>query len=99
MKQLICTILGVISSVIASFFGGWDAGFTTLLIFMGLEYISGLLVAGVFKNNPKTVTGAIESKVGWKGLCRKGMTRVFVEEISYFFANTEKILQIYLPIC
>lgn len=78
MKQLICTILGVISSVIASFFGGWDAGLTTLLIFMGLDYISGLLVAGVFKNSPKTATGVLESKAGWKGLCRKGMTLVFV---------------------
>ena len=78
MKQLICTILGVISSIIASFFGGWDAGLTTLLIFMGLDYISGLLVAGVFKNSPKTASGALESKAGWKGLCRKGMTLVFV---------------------
>ena len=78
MKQLICTILGVISSVIASFFGGWDAGLTTLLIFMGLDYVSGLVVAGVFKNSPKTASGALESKAGWKGLCRKGMTLVFV---------------------
>lgn len=50
----------------------------TLLIFMGLDYISGLLVAGVFKNSPKTDTGSLESKAGWKGLCRKCMTLVFV---------------------
>lgn len=50
MKQTICSVLGVIGSAIASFFGGWDAGLTTLLIFMGLDYISGLIVAGVFKN-------------------------------------------------
>ena len=46
MKQTICSVLGVIGSAIASFFGGWDAGLTTLLIFMGLDYISGLIVAG-----------------------------------------------------
>lgn len=40
MKQTICSVLGVIGSVIASFFGGWDAGLATLLIFMGLDYIS-----------------------------------------------------------
>ena len=45
MKQTICSVLGVIGSAIASF-GGWDAGLTTLLIFMGLDYISGLIVAG-----------------------------------------------------
>ena len=78
MKQTICSVLGVIGSVIASFFGGWGAGLATLLIFMGLDYISGLLVAGVFKNSPKTDTGSLESKAGWKGLCRKCMTLVFV---------------------
>ena len=30
MKQTICSVLGVIGSAIASFFGGWDAGLTTL---------------------------------------------------------------------
>lgn len=78
MKQTICSVLGVIGSVIASFFGGWDAGLATLLIFMGLDYISGLLVAGVFKNSLKTDTGSLESKASWKGLCRKCMTLVFV---------------------
>lgn len=78
MKQTICTILGVIGSTIASFFGGWDAGLATLIIFMGLDYFSGLIVAGVFKNSPKTNTGGLESKAGWKGLCRKCMTLVYV---------------------
>lgn len=78
MKQTICSVLGVIGSAIASFFGGWDAGLATLLIFMGLDYISGLIVAGVFKNSPKTDTGSLESKAGWKGLCRKCMTLLFV---------------------
>lgn len=66
MKQTICSVLGVIGSAIASFFGGWDAGLATLLIFMGLDYISGLIVAGVFKNSTKTDTGSLESKAGGK---------------------------------
>lgn len=78
MKEMICTIFGVIGSAIASFFGGWDAGLATLLIFMCLDYVSGLIVAGVFKNSPKTDTGSLESKAGWKGLCRKSMTLIFV---------------------
>lgn len=45
---------------------------------MVIDYISGLIVAGVFKKSPKTDTGALESKAGWKGLCRKGMTLLFV---------------------
>ena len=78
MKQTICSVLGVIGSVIASFFGGWDAGLATLLIFMGLDYISGLLVAGVFKKSTKTETGTLESRAGFKGLCRKGAMLLIV---------------------
>ena len=78
MKQMICSLLGVIGSAIASVVGGWDAGLATLLIFMGLDYVTGLIVAGVFHNSTKTDTGTLESKAGWKGLCRKCMTLIFV---------------------
>ena len=78
MKQMICTICGLAGSAVASFFGGWTSGMTTLLIFMTVDYISGLLVAGVFKQSNKTQTGALDSRAGWKGLCRKGMSLVFV---------------------
>lgn len=78
MKQTICTAVGLAGSVIANLFGGWDDALTTLLIFMVIDYVSGLIVAGIFKKSPKTDTGALESKAGWKGLCRKGMTLLFV---------------------
>ena len=78
MKEFICTVAGVIGSVIASLFGGWDSALTTLIMFMVVDYATGLIVAGVFKNSPKTDTGALESKAGWKGLCRKCVTLVFV---------------------
>lgn len=78
MKKIICTVFGLVGSAIASAFGGWDSGLKTLLIFMCLDYISGLIVAGVFHNSKKTDTGALESRAGWKGLCRKCMTLAFV---------------------
>lgn len=78
MKQFICTIIGATGSGIAALFGGWDTGLVSLLIFMGLDYVSGLVVAGVFHKSNKTDTGSLESKAGWKGLCRKCMTLVFV---------------------
>ena len=46
--------------------------------FMAIDYISGLIVAGVFHNSKKTSTGTLESRTGWKGLCRKCMTPLFV---------------------
>ena len=48
------------------------------MIFMGIDYVTGLIVAGVFHNSEKTTNGALESRVGWKGLCRKGVTLLIV---------------------
>ena len=78
MKEGICTGIGVVGGFIASLFGGWDAALVTLLIFMGIDYLTGLIVAGVFKNSEKTENGALESRAGWKGLCRKGVTLLVV---------------------
>lgn len=78
MKNGICTTIGMVGSLVASFFGGWDTGLATLVIFMSIDYLSGLVVAGVFHNSNKTKTGTLESRAGWKGLCRKGMTLLFV---------------------
>lgn len=78
MKQGICTGIGVVGGFIASLFGGWDIGLITLIIFMAIDYVSGIVVAGVFHNSKKTDTGTLESRAGWKGLCRKCMTLLFV---------------------
>ena len=78
MKRVICTAVGMVGGFIASLFGGWSTGLVTLLIFMSIDYLSGLIVAGVFHNSPKTGTGTLESSAGWKGLCRKCMTLLFV---------------------
>ena len=54
MKNAICTAIGVAGSCIATLFGGWDAALTTLLIFMGVDYVTGLVVAGVFHKSQKS---------------------------------------------
>ena len=66
MKEWICTAIGVVGSFIASLFGGWDAALATLVIFMAIDYVTGLIVAGVFHNSGKTENGALESRAGWK---------------------------------
>lgn len=71
-KNIVISIIGVIGSAIASAFGGWTTGLTTLVIFMAIDYITGLIVAGVFHKSTKTETGTLESRAGFKGLCRKG---------------------------
>ena len=78
MKNLICTCMGTVGAAIADLFGGWNASLTTLIIFMIIDYVSGLIVAGVFKASTKTESGALESNAGWKGLFKKGMTLLLV---------------------
>lgn len=78
LKSTICSSIGVIGSCIAYLFGGFDNAIITLLIFMVIDYVTGLIVAGVFHNSKKTETGALESKAGWKGLCKKGVTLLIV---------------------
>ncbi|MBS6680880.1 MAG: phage holin family protein [Roseburia sp.] len=78
MKQAICTMAGIVGSTIAALFGGWDEGLATLIIFMTVDYISGLIVAGVFHTSTKTDSGALSSRAGWKGICKKCMTLLYV---------------------
>lgn len=75
-------VIGAIGAFFSTAMGGWTTGMQTLLIFMGIDYLTGLIVAGVFKNSTKSESGALESRAGWKGLCRKGMTLLIVL-ISY----------------
>lgn len=78
MKNELCTFVGLVFGAVAAYFGGWDASLQTLVIFMAIDYITGLIVAGVFHSSPKTKTGALESLAGWKGLVRKGETLLIV---------------------
>lgn len=81
-STIFSSIIGFIGAFFTALFGGWTTGMQTLLLFMGIDYLTGLIVAGVFKNSNKSESGALESRAGWKGLCRKGMTLLIVL-ISY----------------
>ncbi len=78
MKNAVVGAIGVAGSFIVGLFGGWSMALETLMIFMAIDFISGLIVAGIFHNSPKTENGALESNRCWKGLFRKLMTLVFV---------------------
>lgn len=78
IKPVLCTVIGCVGSLVTSAFGGWDAGLITLVLFMAVDYITGLMVAGIFHASEKTESGGLESRAGWKGLCRKGVTLLIV---------------------
>lgn len=78
MKSTFVAVIGIVGSFIAKIYGGWDAAMTTLVIFMGIDYVMGLVVAGVFKKSGKSENGALDSRAGFKGLLKKGTTLVMV---------------------
>lgn len=77
-KEGICAAIGAIGGAVSAAFGGWDQALTTLVIFMIIDYVMGITVAAVFHKSKKTESGSLESRAGWKGLCRKCMTLLFV---------------------
>ena len=78
MKEAICTWVGILGSLLAAAFGGWDSALIALVVCMAVDYISGSLVARVFHNSQKSETGAYNSTYGLKGLCKKCLMLLFV---------------------
>lgn len=78
LKNMVCAAAGAAAAGITSLFGGWNGAIMTLLIFMGLDYVMGLIAAAVFHVSPKSENGRLESRAGWKGLVRKGATLAVV---------------------
>lgn len=78
MKQTMCTAAGLVGGALSAAFGGWTGLLSALLILMAADYVTGLAVAGLFHKSRKSEGGALESKAGWKGLCRKCMTLLLV---------------------
>lgn len=78
LKGIFCGAVGVVGGIAANLLGGWDNALETLFICIVLDYVTGLMVAGVFKNSTKTENGALESRAGLKGLVRKIIMIVLV---------------------
>lgn len=77
-KTDLCLTVGALSGIITSIFGGWTTGMQTLVILMVIDYVTGLLVAGLFKNSAKTENGGLKSDVGFKGLAKKFVALMIV---------------------
>lgn len=78
VKYTALTILATVGTLIVHALGGWDIGLETLLIFMAIDYLTGLLVAGLFHHSPKSEDGRLSSKAGFRGLCKKGAILLMV---------------------
>lgn len=71
-------MVGVFSVAGGVLFGQWDLPLRTLVLFMLIDYATGLMVAFAFKNSPKTEDGRVSSSAGYKGIMKKGMGLLIV---------------------
>ena len=78
MKETISTAVGFAAGLLSWLVGGFDTPVLALVVCMAVDYVTGLLVAGVFHASPKTASGGLDSRVGWKGLARKFVTLLMV---------------------
>ncbi len=70
-KTNLCATAGALGSIITYLFGGWTEGMQTLMVLMVIDYLTGWIVAAVFKQSKKTESGGLSSNIGFKGLCKK----------------------------
>jgi len=69
-----CTVGGILIKAL----GGWDGALKLLVACMVVDYITGLVVAAVFKKSAKSKGGGLESHAGFAGLLRKGAVLLLV---------------------
>ena len=79
MKEIaFCSLSGIGGAIISTLYGGWSSAMTTLVIFMGIDYLTGIICAVIFKKSKKSDGGGLESGAAWKGLCKKCVTLLLV---------------------
>ena len=77
-KNYIIAAIISMQSFAATLWGRWDEAMALLVLCMAVDYVSGLVLAGVYKKSPKTLTGGLNSKICIVGLTKKVMILSFV---------------------
>ncbi len=77
MKENICTAAGMIGGFFAALLGGWDTAMITLVIFMAVDFTTGVISAALGKSK-HSKTGRLSSKAGWYGLAKKFCTLLII---------------------
>ena len=78
MKNTVSTMMAGVGTFISAIFGGWDAALQVLLAMMVADYVTGVLVALVWKRSTKTEGGGLSSQAGLKGIIKKCMILLMV---------------------
>ena len=89
----VCSFAGVLGAAIAEALGGWDNAVITLIAFMAIDFVMGLICALVFGRSNKSANGSLSSSACWKGLIKKVCTllRVVVAQRIDILTGSEYI--------
>ncbi len=68
MEKVFNSVVAVVATFFTYLFGGWDVALSILIIFMVLDYLTGVIYAYTIQ--------ALNSEVGFKGLIKKCMILV-----------------------
>ncbi len=79
----VCSFFGIVGAAIAEALGGWDDAIITLIVFMAIDFVTGLLCAMVFGKSNKSPNGALSSAACWRGLVKKVCTLLIVVMSHY----------------
>ena len=71
IKNFLLAIFAGMGSIFSEWLGGWDVFLKALVMFMVIDYITGIAVAFVFHKSGKTKNGAASSKECYKGIVKK----------------------------
>ena len=78
IKNGVLAVLAAIGGALAAALGGWDVLLKVLVGMMAADYLTGLLIAAIWKKSNKSETGTLDSKASFKGLVRKCMILLLV---------------------
>ncbi len=78
IKNSALLALAFMGSMLTEYLGGWDAAMQALVFVMVADFITGWMVAAIWKKSRKTENGALDSKAGFKGICKKGVILLIV---------------------
>ncbi len=70
-KYIALTFMGTLGSLFSYLLGGFDDLMIALIVLMVIDFLSGLILAIVFKKSKKTKSGRLSSEAGIRGLAKK----------------------------
>ena len=78
IKNGVFAVLALIGAAISNALGGWDALLRVLVGMMAADYVTGIMIAAIWQRSPKSESGALDSRAGFKGLVKKSAILLLV---------------------